>query len=439
VAIQVGMGLAVPLLAALVPVIGGARITAHQAISSHGLGGNFGRGWLDRLLGRIRRLPRPLSLSLRNTFRRKARVTLTLLSLMLGGVMFLMVLSVRASFHNTLDVLLGDFGFDVLVVLERSYHTTRLIEAIEGVRGVEQVEVWANYGGQLALRGASGEEMDVGLWGVPLDSEMFSPRLTAGRKLRPGDDRVILLNSKIAADEGFQVGDQVELTVAGRETTWTVVGLVNNINNDFSDNFMPFAALARATGSVNRGGLVMTTMDEVEVETQAALINVLHDTYTQRGMEVVYTESASEFREENLATFNVITYLMLVMAVLAAIVGSVGLMSTMSINVVERGREIGMMRAIGATSLSIVGIFVAEGLLIGVLSWLLAAPLSYPGAMVFSKEIGLLLMNVPLDFSFPLGNLTLWLGIVLLFSTLASLWPALRATRVSVREALAYE
>jgi putative ABC transport system permease protein len=156
-------------------------------------------------------------------------------------------------------------------------------------------------------------------------------------------------------------------------------------------------------------------------------------------MEIVYDQGAAEMRQQNMSSFNIITYLMLAMAVLAAIVGSAGLMSTMSINVVERGREIGVMRSIGATSLTIVGIFVAEGVLIGVLSWMLAVPLSYPGARAFSHMVGVTLMELPLDFSYPVGSMALWLVIVVVLSALASLWPALRATRVSVREALAYE
>jgi putative ABC transport system permease protein len=130
---------------------------------------------------------------------------------------------------------------------------------------------------------------------------------------------------------------------------------------------------------------------------------------------------------------------MLVMAVLAAVVGSIGLMSTMSINVVERGREIGVMRATGARSSTIAGIFVAEGVLVGVLSWLLAVPLSYPGARFFSNMVGQTVFEVPLDFSYPISGMLLWLAIVVVLSALASMWPALNATRVSVREALAYE
>ena len=133
------------------------------------------------------------------------------------------------------------------------------------------------------------------------------------------------------------------------------------------------------------------------------------------------------------------TYLMLAMAILAAVVGSIGLMSTMSINVVERGREIGVMRATGAGSLTIAGIFVVEGVLLGILSWALAAPLSYPGARAFSDVIGVTLMRFPLDFSYSVFALLLWLTIVIVLSALASLWPALGATRISVRESLAYE
>ena len=137
--------------------------------------------------------------------------------------------------------------------------------------------------------------------------------------------------------------------------------------------------------------------------------------------------------------FDILAYLMLTMTTLAAAVGSIGLMTTMTINVVERRREIGVMRAVGATSPTVAGIFVGEGVLLGVLSWLLALPLSYPAARVISHAVGYPLMGAPLDFRYPPGGCVVWLATVVLLSVLASLWPALQATRISVREALAYE
>jgi len=435
VGIQVVVALTVPVLAALAPVIGGARITPHQAISNYGLGAGFGRGWLDHLIGRIRRLPRPLALSLRNTFRRKARVALTLFTLTLGGVIFIMVMSVGTSLNYTLEVILQDFGSDALVVFNRPYRTDQLVSVTESVPGVTRAEVWDYRGAKLSLTG--GEEREVFLWGLPPDSTLFHPRIVSGRGLLPDDSRAILLNNKIASDEGIQVGDEIELTIGGRESAWTVVGLVLNLNNNQRDSFVSFNALAREVGSFNRGMAVVVQAERHDAQSQQALVRDLRAAYAARNIEINFLESANETRARNRMVFNIIIYLLLAMAILAAVVGSIGLMGTMSINVVERGREIGVMRAIGATSPAIVGIFVSEGMLLGVLSWLLAVPLSYPGARLFSNLVSNTL--IPLDFRYSMDGMVLWLAIVVVLSALASLWPALRATRVSVREALAYE
>ena len=97
------------------------------------------------------------------------------------------------------------------------------------------------------------------------------------------------------------------------------------------------------------------------------------------------------------------------------------------------------MRAIGATALAIIIIFVGEGVLLGLLSWMIAVPLSYPGAQIFSTVVGAALMNAALDFKYSLNGVILWLGIVVMISAVSSFWPALHALKISVREALVYE
>jgi putative ABC transport system permease protein len=452
-AMQIIVGLTVPLLAALVPVIGGVRTTVRKAIDTRGLGGKFGQGWLDSLIGRIRRLPRPFTLSLRNTFRRKARIALTLTTLVLGGAMFIVVVSVAGSMTHTIRVVLADFGHDVMARFDRSYRAGRLVEIAQGVDGVVRAEAWSGQWASLSL--PTGPEAppepvegrsrrsdavrEAYLWGVPSDSAMFSPRIIKGRGLLPGDQHAILLNSKIADEEKIQVGDQVELTISGRDSVWTVVGVVLSINNGQRENFVPFDALAREVGAVGRSNVVIVTTEEHDFESQQRVGNDLNDAYTANRIQDVRVEGAEEEIDMNLSQFQPAIYLMLAMAGLAAVVGSIGLASTMSINVIERAREIGVMRATGATSPTVAGIFVGEGVFVGLLSWLFAVPLSYPSAVAFSNAVGDTLLLVPLEFSYSTNGVFWWLGIVAVLSTLASLWPALRATRVSVREALAYE
>jgi putative ABC transport system permease protein len=435
VGVQVAVGVIVPLLAALVPVTGGARITAHRAISTYGLGGGFGRGWFDRWIGRIG-LPRPTALGLRNTFRRKARVSLTLMTLMLGGAIFIMVMSVAASLDNTLDILLHDLGDDVSVWFDRVYRVERLVEIAQEVPGVVEAEAWRRYGTMLKLEG--GGERYIGLWGVPADSQILHPRIIAGRMLLPDDGRAIVLNHEIALDEGLQVGNEVRFDVGEKETVWTIVGLVRSARSQ-SDCYVPFRALTQETGNLNLANNLRIVSTHHDAESQKELMRELSDVYNTHNIETSYIESASEARQDNRGGFDIVLYLLLSMAALAAIVGSIGLMGTMSINVIERQREIGVMRATGATSVTIAGMFVIEGVFLGMLSWMFAVPLSYPGSRLFSDAVSAELFNMPFEFVYSTNGMMLWLMIVILLSALASLWPALRATQVSVRESLAYE
>lgn len=435
IAVQLAMGLAVPLLAALLPVISGARIGTYRAISSRGLGSGFSPGRLERILERVRHLPRPLALSLRNTFRHRVRIGLTLLTLASGGVIFIMVMSVSSSLEYTLDVVLRDFGSDVVAAFDHPRAATELRDVTQKVAGVKRAEAWDYQAAQVQL--GNGERRDIFLWGLPPDSQIFRPRIVSGRGLRPDDDLAILLNRKTATDMGIRPGDRMKLVIGERESSWTVVGLVLNLNNNQRDSFVPLRALAREALTPDQATVVMAQGEQHDAANQQALAKALRAAYAARKFDIDFVESASEMQAQNRALFNVITYLMLSMAAVAAVVSSIGLMGAMSLNVIERRREIGVLRAVGATSAAIVGIFVTEGVLVGLLSWLLAVPLSHPSARLFSRMISNVM--IPLDFSYSTTGMLLWLAIVVVLSIVASLWPALRATRISVRESLSYE
>jgi putative ABC transport system permease protein len=441
VGIQIVVGVAVPLAAAAIPVIGGVGITVREAIGSHGLGSDFGQGWLDRLIGRVRRLPRPLALSLRNSFRRKARAALTLATLVFSGAMFVIVQSTAESLDNTV---LQNFslGEDVAVRLDRPRRVSRAIEIAEGVPGVVAAEVWNKQDGTFLM--PDGGEHRVRLTGVEPGSAIFDPNVVSGRSLRPGDDRALVFAFRLAEEEGFLVGDTVTLRMGdvgghGEESEWTIVGLYLSIDSNSDEFFAPLDVVGRETGTEGRGKYVKTLVEGDDIPSQRRIVEGLKTVFAANHIEVVDSWSVSEELVESRASFGLLTSVLMVMVILAATVGSIGLMGTMSMNVVERTREIGVMRAIGASSLSIVGMFVVEGVLVGALSWLLAMPLSYPGSRLFSDLIGEILLEMPLDFIYSVNGLVLWLVIVSVLSALASLWPALRAARISVREALAYE
>jgi putative ABC transport system permease protein len=129
----------------------------------------------------------------------------------------------------------------------------------------------------------------------------------------------------------------------------------------------------------------------------------------------------------------------MIMTVLLATVGGLGLMGTMSLNVMDRVREIGVMRAFGASSKMISRIVIIEGLLIGMMSWILAIGLSLPISSFLARAVGISFMDYPIPATTSPGGIFAWAVIVIVISIEASLLPALRAARLTVTEVLAYE
>ena len=126
------------------------------------------------------------------------------------------------------------------------------------------------------------------------------------------------------------------------------------------------------------------------------------------------------------------------MAILTALVGSIGLTGTMGMNVLERTREIGVMRAIGAVDSEIIKSVIIEGAFIGLISWFFGALLSIPITYVL-LDILAVAFNAPIPAKFAPDGFVIWLVVVLVLSVLASILPARSAARLTIREVLAYE
>ncbi|HEV8409601.1 MAG TPA: FtsX-like permease family protein, partial [Gemmatimonadaceae bacterium] len=130
---------------------------------------------------------------------------------------------------------------------------------------------------------------------------------------------------------------------------------------------------------------------------------------------------------------------LLLMAQLTVVVGGLGLASTMSLSVLERTREIGVLRAIGASHSSILWMVQIEGLVISLLSWALAIPLSVPMSLLLGRAFGKVMFPVPPAYLPEASGVAIWFGVVLGVSLLACAWPARRATGITTAAALAYE
>ncbi|MEZ4682184.1 MAG: FtsX-like permease family protein, partial [Caldilineaceae bacterium] len=186
-------------------------------------------------------------------------------------------------------------------------------------------------------------------------------------------------------------------------------------------------------------GRVLITLQPNAPHTIDETAELLESHLESVGLDVARVQTVARIRAFTGNFFDIIVSLLLVMGVLIASVGALGLAGTMSTNVLERTREIGVMRAIGATDNAVLRIVMVEGVLIGLLSWLVGAALAFPAGYAMSNAVGLALFQTPLTYIFSGNGVTQWLIIVLFLAIVASYLPARNASRLTVREVLAYE
>jgi putative ABC transport system permease protein len=437
--LEIAVGLGLPIFGALLPVLQGTRITVREALSSYGVNPVRKITWFDRLLEQIRGLPRPLLISIRNTFRRKGRLLLTLTTLTLGGAIFIGVYGVRDSINMALVRTFGYILSDINVDFNQFYRYERLQEAVKGIPGIVSTEGWAYVTGQ-SLKSDLRSGDDIVIFAPPAGSHLIKPVMTTGRWLLPEDENALVVgNHYMKFRPETKVGDVITVRINRKDHPFTIVGIYEMAGNVIPPIvYTNYEYLTQLTGQVGQVGSLKVVTDSPAPARQKEVEALLTTRFKELGMQIS-TQTSGETLEQQSSMTNIIVMMLLFMAMLIAVVGGLGLMGTMSMNVLERTREIGVMRSIGAENMAIFQLVVVEGMMIGLISWGLGALLSIPITNVLDTAVGVSMLSVPLQPVFSQEGLWTWLVVVVVLSTLASLLPARNAVRLTLREVLAYE
>ena len=203
---------------------------------------------------------------------------------------------------------------------------------------------------------------------------------------------------------------------------------------------LPLAILQREWRSFGLANQINIQTAQTDPDFQLAVAEATARIYEENGIGLAPADAntIAEITDSAADAFDIILNLLAVMAVVIALVGGVGLSGILSLSVLERRREIGVMRAIGASNWQIIRLFVGEGVLLGVMSWLIAFPLSIPFAYLFATQALSFALNQQLVYQFTPTGAMLWFAIIIMLAMLASALPARGASKISVRESLAY-
>ena len=426
------IGLVGPPLAALPAIRRAARVDLREALESTGsaVGGSDGA---DRLLRRAGFLPRTMQIGLRNLGRRRRRNLATVLIVALAVGNLLAVMGLAASIGELTRAEWDDHLEDVRVwTTGRATFDDRAERVIRATSGVAEVQpALVN---DVALDGN-----EAFVWGVPAEP-LFRYRLSEGRWFDADEARVgqpvAVIERNLARVAGVSLGNLVTLDTAAGPVTLSIVGIAKNQQENGTVLFVPLTTLRTALGAPDGTTTYWIRADSSDEAFVDRLTSRLEDSLGALGYEIG-NEITYVGKQENVEENRTITTSIALLGFIVVAISMVALANAITTNVLERTREIGILRCIGARSRDVRRIFATEGVALAVAGWAVGIPVGYAldVLVVWLLEQ---IVNVKTPVAFPPGNVAIALVGTVVLSLLVLLFPLRRAVHFRPGDALRY-
>jgi putative ABC transport system permease protein len=429
---SLAVGVLAPPLAALPAIRRGVRVDLREALESTGSAVG-GQDAADRLLRRARSLPRTMQIGLRSVGRRKRRSLATALIVALAVANLLAFLGLAAAVTESSRTAWSGHLEDIrLWTSGRNLFDARAERTITSTPGVAEAQPALVNDVELA-----GHEAVV--WGVPREP-LLRYRLAGGRWFNGGEEQarepVAVIERNLADAAGVEVGERVTLATAEGQAQFGIVGIAKNQQEDGTVLYVPLTALRSVLGEptgVSTYWVRTTSSDEGFVDRTTTL---LEDRLTALGYEVA-TEITYVGERDEIAANRTITTTIALLGFVIVAMSMVGLANAITMSIVERTREIGILRCIGARARDVRRIFTTEGLVLALAGWLVGVPLGYALDRLLVWLIWEV-VDVRIPVVFPLWNVPIALVGTVALALLIMLLPVRRAVRFRPGDALRY-
>jgi putative ABC transport system permease protein len=429
---SIGLGLLGPPLVALPAIRRAARLPLAETLQATG-SATATQGRLDRLVRRARFLPRTAQIGLRGVTARRRRSVATTLQVAVAVATMLALLSLGTTVGNTTQSSWNSYRWNIAAgsVLSGALPpgTQALIASVPGVARVQPQ--LRNY---VKLRGRQSQ-----VWALP-DRPLYSFHPVAGRLLSAADTRtqarVVVVEQNLARVTKTRLGQRIDLSTAAGPVALRVVGIVSDQQDNGTDMFVPLTTMRsvlHTPGAVNEFWIQTTSGNHHLIDTTN---NRLQDAFAGHGLQLM-TQVEYVAAADNVAQNRGLTTTITVLGLLIVAISMVGLINTITMAVLERTREIGILRCIGGHARDVRRIFATEGMIVALAGWMIGVPLGLALAHALST-LSEHAINVHLLFAFPLMNVVVVLIATIVLALIVMQVPLRRAVRFKPGEALRY-
>ncbi len=378
-------------------------------------------------------------LGARNTERSRLRTALTVAALMVGVAMILGIRSMTSAFeHDIRDWINVYIGGDLFVhsnvPLETSFGTR--LAAVEGIAAVTPTRYFA----VKSVPADGGEEL---LDFMAVDPASYRHVTSFVFTSNQGDPAALLdrlavgngvfISSTVAEKHGLKQGDSIRLRTRRGDVDFPILAVVVDFYNQGMVVEGSWRDMNRYFGLDDVSTFLCKIVPGQSVETVQQRVDAL---YGQQ--QHVTVESNKSLKDRALQLTSQAFTLFDVLALIAMIVAALGVVNTMTMNVVERTQEIGMLRALGMTRLQVIKMILAEAGIMGLIGGAFGLVFGLFLSRLFLMALTLM-QGYELNYVVPVEGVLVSLFIALVVSQLAGLWPARRAAGLRVIESIHFE
>lgn len=392
---------------------------------------------------------------LRNLKRRKIRTFLTSLSILIGITTIFIFVSFGLGLYNYINQLTSSSSADKLVVQPKGFGATGLfnrnvqltdkdVKLIERISGVKEVSP-LKFGVAEVLQG--NEKKFSFILGYqpekPLIFEVSNIEIEKGRFLQKGEKKKVLLGYNFMIDNKiFPKKYEINQKIKINSEEMQIVGFLKEVGNPQDDSQIYIALDYFNDIFPNSTGygwiIVKADLNQIYFVKEKIEDSLRREKDQKKGEETFFVQTFDDLIKTYTSVLNIIIGFVILIALVSVLVSAINTSNTMITSVLERYKEIGVMKSVGAKNFEILSIFLFESALIGFIAGILGVffgwGLSYIG--------GEILKNLGWVFLKPFFSFWLFLGCVL-FATLtgaiSGVLPALRASKINPVNALRYE
>jgi len=388
----------------------------------------------------------------------KFKTFMSSLGIIIGVIAIVVMLSVGEGLYQGVSASFGDLQLDTLIVLPGALGFTgfgqtsqaerpaaqlldRDVNAIQGTVGVKNVAPRVNWQGSLQFRDEVRSVAVVGL--LPHAEEVLASQIDRGRFLVDGDRGGIVIGANLA-DNAFssplRPGMQVTITnpFSGETADYRILGVLKEAGGTFNlfggSQDITVYMTTQGLQQVHQFGAysqIIVTADNIErvEQVQDGIQERLDRLHRNEEYSVIAQKSVLDTVNQ---IFSMIRITLAGIGAISLLVGGIGITNVMMLTVQERIKEIGVMKATGATRRDILFIFLAEAVMLGVISGVVGVVLG----VLFSGFVGDV-GDIPVAITAPslLVGFTFGVGTTLF----AGIYPANRAAKLDPIQALRME